>query len=394
MQRLSLSVLLAIALLSGIVAGMTIRPPAASVTPAIASGGTETVVAFYDALNRALSGGSTEDLAALLAPAFRDHDTASGISRSADEFVESVRALGRTSGAVRLDVTAIEASGNNLMVSVQPVAPGPRAVAGVSVEQDSATPGLEVLRVARGKVVDRWPLGTWGLDATALEEIPFHVPGQPGLAASLIRVEIPTGSVHEWTAALTGFVLIESGAAAVDATHQNGRLEASRLDSGDGIEVDAGDRVRLQPETSEPVSVLIYAPIPAAASVPPPSTAIDPWESQGVTRTLLWRGPHQPPGNETMHRLGIIELPAGNEIRLTAPAGVTLLLSIDAGTLDIAVPGGSIELLGDDFALANHEGYVRMAADQAASIATDSELVLRNTADYAVRVLLIATGPV
>ena len=94
-----------------------------------------------------------------------------------------------------------------------------------------------------------------------------------------------------------------------------------------------------------------------------------------------------------MRRLGTIELPAGDEIRLTVPRGVTLLLSIDAGTLDISTPGSTIEILGEDLAPMSHEAYAQVEADRAASIVTNGETMLRNAADHTVRVLLIATEP-
>lgn len=393
MKRLSLSVLLTIAVLAGVVAGMTFRHPSTSVTPVNASGGSETVTAFYAALNKALSGGATGDLAALLAPSFQDHDAASGVTLSAEEFVQTVRGLGQAPGAIQLDVTAVEASGNSLIVSVQPTNPRLLSIAGVSIEQTAASPGYDVLRIMRGKVVDRWAAGGLWLNVSWFEALQFQVPGVSNLTTSLLRIQIPSGTVREWMASLPGFLLIETGSAMVSSTHGDGRIEEHQLAPGAAIALQDRDRIRLEPATTEPVSILIYIPIPLSSSVPPPPVAVDAQEPRGVTRSLLWRGTYEPAGVKTAHRLGSIELPAGYEIRLVPPEGVTVLLSIDSGALDIFAPGSAIQTLSDNLAPASHEGYSRIEGNRAASIAAASSIILRNTADHPVSVLSISVEP-
>jgi len=393
MQRLSVSVLLVIALLAGIAVGMTLRGPSASVTPVSAAGGRDTALAFYDALNLTLSGGSADDLAALLSPSFRDRDALNGTARSASEFLQAVRTLGRTPGAAQLDVTTIEASGSSLIVSVQPSTPDPRIVAGVSIEQSVEPPAFDVLRVARGQVIDRWTAGINRLEATEFEDFALPVSALTDISTSLVRIAIPAGAVHQWRTVGPGFVLIESGSARIHADHFNGDEETLELEPGSATPVRAGQRVELRTLDREPVTALIYAvqrrgATEALLPVSAPATSVI-----GAKQTLLWSGPSPQSAEGTVHRLGTVLLPAGDEIRLAAPASATLLLSVDAGALDISAPESTIEILGDDFWPAGHESYARIDASRAASITADGEVILRNIADRPVRVLLITIEP-
>lgn len=393
MQRLHASLLLAISLLAGIVIGMAFGRPAGQATPVSAAGESDTAIAFYEALNRALSGGATGDLSALLAPSFQDHDAATGTTRSAEAFIETVRSLGRAPGAVQIEVNGIQASGSSLIVSVHPASPEQQFVAGVAVERTALSPGYDVLRIVRGKVVDRWSAGAWWIDVRADAALEFQVPGAFNLITSLVRMEIPSETVREWTASLPGFVLIETGSAVVFVTPEDGRTEEFDLVAGAAIAIQDRDRIQFVSNATGPVSFLIYTPVPLSSSVPPPPGAMAAQEPQGMTRSLLWRGAFEPAGVRTVHRLGTIELPARGEIQLTVPMGATLLVSIDSGSVDLSGPGSTISILGDSLAPVSHEGAARIDASRAASISTASSVTLRNAADHLVRVAVITIEP-
>jgi hypothetical protein len=356
------------------------------------AGDPETGHAFYKALNQALAGGSTSALAALLSPTFADHDVGSGTSQSAGEFLDRVSVLGQTSTVAPLAVDEIDVSGSNLIVHLGRASTKLRLFDSISIEQVWDQPTFEVLRVARGQIIDRWNLGINRLDAAALEDIVLNAPALTNLGTSLMRVDIPVGVVHQWHATGSGLLLIESGSARLRAIHLNETEELYDLNQGSAVVLKSGDRVQLRSTDGAPVTALIYAVARRGATEAPqtllPTGALHTY-SEGVTPSLLWSGALPQTDTGTVHRAGTIELPAGDDIQLTVPTNATFLLAIDSGTLDIAAPGSTIEILGDDFWPAEHTEMARIDAGHAASVTSGEEITLRNTADHPVRVLLI-----
>lgn len=389
MQRLSYALLLVIALVAGLTVGTMADRPATPSTYSGFAGSPETGHAFYDALNLALAGGSADALAALLSPSFVDHDVGSGVSQSAAEFLDRVSLLGQTSNVAPMVVDEIEVSGSNLIVQLGRTTTVPRLVAGISIEQAWEQPTFEVLRVAQGRVIDRWSPGINRLEATELEDMVFNAPALVNAGTSLMRVDIPAGVIHRWHAAGAGFLLIESGSARMRAIHLNETEEIWDLDQGSAVLVKSGDRVQLRSTDGVPVTALIYAVVRRGATETLlPANALDA-PPGGITQTMLLGGALPQTDMGTEHRAGTIVLPVGDEIRLTAPASATLLLAIDSGTLDISAPKSTIEILGDDLWPADHDDVARIDAGRAASVTAGGEITLRNTAEQPVRVLLI-----
>lgn len=396
MQRASLAVLFAITLVAGITAGTMLNRPEAVVSYSSVTGSDETAIAFYRALNQALAGAGTDALAALLAPGFRDHDASIGETQTSDAFLERMHTLGQTPGAAQLAVESIETSGSSLIVQVRQAGPRSRELAGVSVERREVLPNFETLRVAQGRVIDRWSAGITRLEATELEEIALRASGHTSMTTSLMRMDIPVGAVHRSIAERTGFLLIESGTATVQVVHRDGNEETYELDRGSAVSITPGDRVQLRSANDEPVMVLAYALTRRTAGRGPeeilPVSALQA-HSEGVTQSLLWNGTLAQTDAGTLHRGGTITLPPNDELRVTSRARSTLLLAIDSGTVEILAPGSEIEILGDDLWPADHDDIARIDADRAASVTPEGEIVLRNTTEYPVRVLLITIEP-
>jgi len=140
MHRLSVALLLVIALVAGVASGtMYGRTEFPAVSSGLA-GDSATAHAFYDAFDRALAGESADSLAALLAPGFLDHDASLGEEQNADEFLARIRALNESGGSDRLTVDSVHTSGNNLIAQVRYASTGPRTFAGVSIEQQASEP--------------------------------------------------------------------------------------------------------------------------------------------------------------------------------------------------------------------------------------------------------------
>lgn len=389
MQRLSFALLLAIALVAGMTAETIVNRPGAPATYSGLAASSETARAFYDALNEALAGGSTEALAALLAPGFVDHDASIGEAQSAEAFLERIGVLGQMPGVAPLSVESIETSGSSLIVQVSQTDPGPRSIAGVSVEQVGNQGVLEVLRAERGRVGDRWTPGIQWLQATEVEAAALHSSGQSGLATSLMRIAIPVGEDNWWYTIGPGFFLIESGSARIHTTHEDGDEETLQLERGAAVPVAAGDRVQIRSANGETVTALVYALMGNdVAEVAPAVDATDA-RSRGVTQTMLWSGPFPHSEESAAHRLGTLMLPTGMEAKLTGVAGATLLLAIESGAIEIAAPGGAVSVLGEDLWVAAYANFAAIDARRAASIARAGAITLRNVSEHPVTIVLV-----
>jgi hypothetical protein len=395
MQRANLAVLLVITLVAGIAAG-TVFGRTQPIEPSRGvAGRNQTATAFYDALNQALAGGGTDALAGLLAPGFLDHDASFGEPQTAEEFLERLRTLGQSDVSQLLAVESIEASGSSLMVQVSHAEFASRELAGVVIDHHAAPPSFDVLRLAGERVIERWTNGIKGIEAHELEAITIQSPGRVDLAMSLMRIHLPAGVFHQWQAAGPGFLLLESGVAKVQETHRDGGEATSELEPGSAIPVSASDRLELRSTEGAPVTALVYAVIRRSATetlLPRNSGNTPP---AGLEQPILWSGPvPQIMEAGRVHDVGTLMVPAGEEIRLTAPAGTELLFAIDSGTVSIAAPERTIQVLGDDLWPANHDDIVQIDGSRGAVVSPEeATLTLRNTAGRAVRVLLITIEP-
>lgn len=389
LQYLGIALLLVIALVAGVTAGTIFgRPQTPTSSPGLAAS-SETARTFYDALNQALAGVGTEALEALLGPGFLDHDASVGESQSANEFLDRVGTLGQTPGVTLLSVESIEISSSSLIVQVSQAEQKPHELAGISVEQPKGQPLVEVLRVARGRVIDRWTPGITWLQATELEEAVVRAPGLADIATTLVRIDIPAGVVHRLPSVERGFLLIESGSAVMHAVRVNGDEETLGLDLGSATSVTSAARIELRSADEEPVTALVYALMRRGATdVRHPTSKLHAWPEE-ATQSLLWSGVSPRANEGTMHRLARIVLEAGNEIRVAGAMDATLVLAIDSGTIELVAPGGSISILGEDFWPVEHANFASIDAKHSASLTGASAVTLRNVSERPVTIMLV-----
>lgn len=391
MQRLSVPLLLVIALLAGVTGGLLLDQPSVPRTPVSAAGETDTALVFYDALNRALAGEGADRLASLLSPAFRNHDAASGVSTTTEEFLRGVRERGQTPDGSRIEVVSVEASGSVLIVQVRPVQ-SERAIAGTTITQSREAPDFDILRVSRGTVVDRWTAGAWWLDTTTFDELAFPVAGIANRITSLMRVEIPAGAEHQWTPSMSGLLLVESGPAVVAVRTSDGQQSDLRLEAGNAIAFRPRERIRLRSDDGTAFSVLVYTTAPVTAGEPYVASVDDAPEA-GVTESLLWRGQLDHADITAVHGLGTILLPAGETVQLTLPTDANVIVALDSGALEVAAPERAVTMLDDDLWPMEQANYAQFNEHRAVVVTGANELIVRNPGDHAVRVVLIAIAP-
>jgi hypothetical protein len=388
MKRLSLALLLAIALVTGVAAGTTFNGPEISSTYPGLSGSSETARAFYDGMNQALAGGGTDVLAALLGPGFLDHDKSIGEAQTAEAFLERIRMLGQERGVELLSVESVEVSGSSLIVHVAQGEPSPRALAGISIEQRASQPIFEVLRIVRGRIIDRWTPGIWWLHLTEFDDVVVQSSRAAGIA-TLVRTTIVGEAAHGWISPGPGFLLIESGFAELQTIHADGVVESIQLERDSVAGIAPGDTLELWAAHGEPVTMLVYSTISREAAEARPSVSTINAQRAESEKSILWNGPTSLGEVSAGHRPGTFVLPAGKDVLLTGSTGATLLLAIDAGSVELTTPGGVASVLGDDTWPVDHPDVVNVEAHRAVAVIGASTVALRNVSEYPATILVV-----
>jgi hypothetical protein len=388
-QRWSLVLLLVIAVMAGFTVRAIAFQPEWPIDRTPDTAQRETAQDFYDALNATLGGAPTDELEALLSPVFLDHTSDSGMTRSASAFLDDMRAMGSASFPVRLEVRSIESSGTAVVVGVQLTSAGPIDVAGMTVEQASPAPHIEVLRMERGAIVDRWaPSFSW-LDVSTFEGKPPAISSSVGIATSLVRVELAGSSEQSWESLGIGAVLVESGAVSLHVIDRYGTSSTQTWETGEFAAMPSGAKARLRSVDGKPASVMVYLVTHVgAAELPLPVK----WEDDAAkinARTVLWSGNLLWPNTDIAHHPARVVLPPRGTVTITRPEGTALLVGA-TDTTKISVPGGSISMLGADRWPHTVEGLQEIDAAHAASIEGDGTVTLSNPTDTPVTVMLIS----
>jgi hypothetical protein len=219
MQRLSIALLVVIMVLAGFAARMAFDRPVAS-GPMGVPADVETAHAFYRALNEALASSNTNEMSALLAGYFVEHEVGFGEMQSADAFLARLQTIARSSPGVRLEVDSIDVMGTSLIVAVHQTRASSIEVAGLAIEEPVDERSYDVLRIERGKVADRWTSGIDCLDATtfAVANIALRTSGMMGIDPVLHRIFLPAGTQLSWESSVQALLFVESGSVRMSAT--------------------------------------------------------------------------------------------------------------------------------------------------------------------------------
>ena len=242
MPRFCQAVLLFIVVLAGFTVHQLFAPATFTGESGDSTGERGTALAFYAVINSALDGGDTSALESLLSGVFVDHDADSGASRSAADFLAEVRALGTEPRGMRREVISVESFGANLVVGIREAQTEPMRAAGLVVEQSPAAPHFEVLRIERGRIIDRWSPGIGQTRVSEKAGIVLHGPGQTDFSTTLERVVIPAGVIQRWYAVGPQFMSIESGSATLRIDHFERGEETFELERGAAV---SSSRTRL-----------------------------------------------------------------------------------------------------------------------------------------------------
>ena len=388
-QRWSAVLLLVIAAMIGFAVRTVGVPSPEPADRAVEVAERETAVAFYDALNAELSGGGDDALSALLSPIFVDHASDTGATREAGAFLDQVRAIGSSGQHPRIEVIGIEASGSSLVVNVRQAREETITVAGMAIEQAPPGPHMEVLRVDRGKIVDRWaPEFSW-IDVSTLDAKPPEISSTAGIATIMARIELDGSREQSWKALGIGIMLVEAGEVLLQTTDRTGTTSASRSVTGELVSIPSGAQARLRSADGEPASVVVYLATHVGASDIPLPVQWGNGAGLEHARTVLWNGQLLWQGTDISHQPVRIVVPVGGAVNLTPPLDAELLLASDVGGVEVGSAGGSVAVLGADRWPVTAEGIVQLDASQAASISGGDGVIVRNMADTPVALLVM-----
>ena len=390
MQRASLIVLLAIALLAGFTA-RAIFFSTSSLPAATTSGNADTRIgeAFYSTLNVALSGGPTEPLAAMLAGIFRDHDSTTGATRTHAEFLDHVRAMAASPQGIRLEPVSVQVAGESLVIGIDSDRGERLQVAAMTVEVE--VPGLhfETLRVEGGKIVDRWAPSIPWLEVVDSGAAAIPLPALTEVSATMMRVTVSGGMAYEWNTTSSGFLTIESGTGRWTSSTTSSGVEPAPLQPGEFVGFSKKERVRLR-AVDGPVTALLFltAPVPAA-DLPRQWVTLNE-TAQGVSRSILWTGLLSESDSITRYRPGRIVLPPNATLELRHAQGIDTLIAIDGGVLDLWAPESTITLLASDQWPKKYTGAAQLDAGHAGAIVAPEKVTVRNPTDQPIVLFVIA----
>jgi mannose-6-phosphate isomerase-like protein (cupin superfamily) len=403
MQRVSVALLLVIALLAGFAARMAFDRPIASGPKPGPPADIETAHAFYRALDAVLTGSDTDELSAMLAGYFVEHEVGTGETRSAEAFLTRVQTIAQSAPGLRLEIDSVERLGSSLIVAVHQTQTSASQVAGLTIEEPVNVGTYEVLRIENGKVADRWTSGIDWLHATTFAEdtVALHTSGLVGITPVLKRIVIPAGAQLSWKSGAEAMLFVEAGSARMTTIVSGQEATTEMLEEGMAMAIPAAATHRLRAVSGEDVIVCVYS-----APANPPA---NPYAPQGmspntnalardvfdeddgsVTQTMLWQGNLAEVGWDRLHHGGRLELPAGETVDLVPDPHTLVLVSIDRGSVEISTPGGTISTLGVDSIPEEWDGAARIDAAHGAFIDADDTISLRNSSEQPVAVLLIA----
>ena len=401
MQRLSFALLLVIMLLAGFTARFALDRPAASSSKVGEPADIEIAHAFYRALDGVLAGGDTDALSALLAGPFIEHEVGTGETEPAEAFLARLRTIAHASPGIRLEVDSVETLGSNLIVAMHQTGAAPAHVAGLTIDPPTDSGSYDVLRIEKGKVIDRWTSGFDSLDATTFEDATLFTSGSIGITPVLKRIVIPDGAQLSWKSGAQALLFMEAGSARLTTIVSGQEAATVTLDAGMAMAIPAAASHRLRAAGGDDVSVLLYsAPAnppgnyfaPAGSSTTANAPAMDVFDEEdaGVTQAVLWQGNLAEVGWDRLHHGGRLVLPAGEAITLVPESHTLVLVRIESGSIEISAPGGTISTLGADAYRDESANGARIDAAHAAFIDANGEISLRNTTRQSVVVLLIA----
>ena len=337
----SLAVLTALILLAS---AMAIRPPGlpAEVDAPGEAANRALVVAFYEAANTAIASGDAAPLAALVAPGFVDRDVPLDVEPDRDMLVRRLLAVHAVAPGVRLAAHAVVADGDLVIAHVR--SSGATEPAFVGLQLDGAWTAwspVDVLRVTAGRIIERWGEVADSVPPVPLLRVSLEVPPTTARTLEVARVALRPGAHYDapWRFG-PRVVFVETGAVAVTRVGTDGAdaTPPTLLTTGEHLVLPPSGGAAAVRNGPAPAVLLDLAVVQSShinQPAPPPSPSPMGGVTTEVIANALWV---VVPPVPTVLTLARTTLGLGERIGWV-PADGSVLLYIEAGTLDFAATG-------------------------------------------------------
>lgn len=181
----------------------------------------DTALGFYQAVNVFLGRGDDTSLRRMLHPGFVTHQAGGAWAGTAEDFLHHLDSVRRLYPRIQLEPEAVSLGNNIASVTFSVSSQQMREFAGIDIDPIDVVGRLDVVRIERGLIVERWssaPLAGQ-LEAFSSLSIDWLFPSNT-LAARV--QEIPLGSASEQTINPVSHMLliVKSGQALLDVTSQ------------------------------------------------------------------------------------------------------------------------------------------------------------------------------
>jgi predicted ester cyclase len=176
-------------------------------------------LAYYDALNHALSSKDAGPLEALLGHDYIGHVPASGTLERRDALLDQIEDLRSTFPGTRLEAEVLSSSAHLVVVRVVLEASVRGKVLEIPLEQSAPQSSIEILRFEGSELVERWGAAWWPVVLEPLASIDYMPVAATVLQPRLERVTLHIDGRMSLMPNASHLVLVETGTLTVDGTH-------------------------------------------------------------------------------------------------------------------------------------------------------------------------------
>jgi hypothetical protein len=400
MRHAATGLSLCIALMSGIVVALVWgQPPLRSSSiPAVPSSGVEeTALAFYQAVNSYLDGGDDAPLRRVLHPAFVNHDPGSPTGGDAAAFMQQLDSIRARYPGIDLEPEVVYLGENTASVSLTVSNQQEREFAGIGIDAVDVIGRLDLVRVERRLIVERWSSASVAgmLDAypSLSIELPFALNTLISRVQQISLDEASEPTVDQFRHLL---MIVESGAARLDVMEAatipvvHWRVDDDRivgpipiepgmtvtLDRMEAVFLPAGTRFRLWDSSARATTLI------ALEFGPPVSGEISPRSSHLLDdlQETLWSGISlSRAGQRLTLSFGQATLLPQATLPHQKVDGVELIW-VDSGAIEMTASNGVMRVRDESGVRSQpNEGIALLGAGDSGAAGPDSDIAYRVT---------------
>jgi hypothetical protein len=378
---------LALALLTGGVAGHLTAVVSSGVSPTVFGDQTERVQAFYDGMNQYLATGDDAFLR-LLAPGFQAHSTVDGAPGSADDLLARLDTLRRSALPPRFTVEEIHELGSLVEVRVSTGVPASFDVAGLSVATALPPSVIEFVQLQGDAIVAHWSQSVWIPDIGQTLDSEVSLDAVYGFAFDVSQVALDPSAEFALPRTAFAWLLVETGRVAIDDG-----VSRLRLETGESRHVTGSGPARIRnPESEQAVVWLVSLEKPNSPTTYAPSAGELP---PGVTIAHLAWGSQFDPAvvGHARIRLARATVPPGSQLMAERSGAASAIAVID-GELEATVQQGIAFHCRPDGLAATVRGHEPIPAGEGIAALPDASPSYRVSGSTPATLLVLTIQPI